>query len=332
MVQKVTMENGVLQLHLCSDNGEFRILHKPVHQSWLGPEGRLCSLILVSPEGQRVTSAVDHFDAVAVDEAEIRLIHSAPAQPAADGGLQVEFRLGLAQNGPVLELTYRVLNESHPWSVDSVCMLDDALPVFGQSDYAVLPIQQGMVVPVGTSFAYEAEKRAPLPVAKTSRAVGTYSGCGSWNMAMFALVQGDSTAVITWVDPSVEASLRGGTDSDQRSWIRSTVALTRGADSLSLHFLEQAGYVEVADYYRGLAQGRGVFVHLHDKIRQRPELAKSIGALRFTVAPKWGRSKGEGGPTSSPKASREWITRSLRLLRWPSTSSMTWASIEAWSM
>lgn len=294
MLDGAAIENSTLQISFHQDNGEFRILHKPTKQVWLGPKGRLCSMVLTTREGQRVTTAVDRFDKVVEEEAEIRLIHSPVVQLADGKSLHVEFKFALARGGHVLEMGYRVLTKDSRWSVDSVRIIDDALPISGQLDYAVLPVYQGMVVPVGSIFAYEAEERSLTPLAKTSRVVGTYSGEGKWNMSMFALVQGDSTVVITWNDPSVEASLRGGKGSDNSSQINSSVRLNRQADSLSLHFLEHAGYVEVAKYYRCVAKERGFFLPLKDKISRTPELAKNLGALRFTVAPKWGRGKGEG--------------------------------------
>ena len=145
----VLMENSSLQISLRQNHGEFQILHKPTRQVWLGPRGRLCSMVLTSREGKCVTTAADRFEKVVVEKTQIRLIHSPAEDLAAGEAWQVEFKLALAEGGHILELGHQVLKKDSNWSVDSVRMIDDALPISGQSDYAVLPVQQGVVVPVG---------------------------------------------------------------------------------------------------------------------------------------------------------------------------------------
>jgi hypothetical protein len=186
-----------------------------------------------------------------------------------------------------VEFSYQVSRRDPDWSIHSVQIVDEALAISGQGDYAILPVYQGAMVPVGSCFSYRAKDR--LPAIQTSDVVGTYPGVGLWNMAMFALVKGASTAVLTWEDPDVEPGVEG-----KEGEIRSTVVLNRQARSLKLHFLEDADYVKVAKYYRGVAQERGNFHTFKEKMRQTPSLAKNIGALRFTVVPKWGRGGGAG--------------------------------------
>jgi hypothetical protein len=289
----VVLENPSLQVSVRRDNGELQIHHKPTKEIWMGPRGRFCRVTLVPNDGRpksgydtdRAFLTVNQFQQIEVRDNKIRLTFSPYGYSTGSIDLRVEFRVSLSGNQ--VELGYRVIQQDPDWSIHSVQIVDEALPINGQEDYAIMPVYQGEIVPVGSCFSYRAKDR--LRGVRTSDVVGTYSGGGSWNMAMFALVKGSSTVVLTWKDPNVEPGLEG-----TAGQIRSTVVLNRQADSLCLHFMEAAGYVEVAKYYRGVAKKSGFYLTFEDKIRRTPDLEKNLGALRFTVAPKWGRGKGEG--------------------------------------
>lgn len=297
-----TAENERIRLTVNEESSELRILHKPAGRVWAGPSGRLCSITLEPADDRErsgfgtddVTFPVDAPEEVEALGNRIRLVY-APYHRINAGrtALQIEFTATLRGEADVV-LSYRVLQADPAWRVRSVAIVDDALPIAGDDDYAVLPVYQGEVVPVGSRFSYMPGDRSVS--TRTSEVIGTYSGVSTWNMAMFALVQGPSTAIITWDDPDVETGIRG--EQAGPGWqIRSTVVLNREADAVRLHFMQNAGYVDVAKYYRGVAKARGLFDTLAEKIERMPELEKNVGALRFTVGPKWGRSKGGGWVT-----------------------------------
>jgi hypothetical protein len=295
------VENDFVSLTLREENGEFRIMHKPSGQVWAGPAGRFCSITLDPTDGRhksgfgtdRAELEVDRPDGVEICRNGIRFVY-APYHRINTGktALRIEFTATLEGKADVV-LGYSVLREDPAWRVHSVTIVDDAMPIAGEAGYAVLPAHQGEVVPVGSHFSDLPGDRSVS--TRTSDVLGSYSGVGSWNMAMFALVNGPSTAVITWEDPDVEAGVRGEDTADGLGWqIRSTVILNREARQVRLHFMENAGYVDVAQYYRVVAKERGLFDTLAEKIARVPELERNIGALRFTVSPKWGRSAAAG--------------------------------------
>ena len=296
----LTVESERLRLAVRRANGEYQIHHKPTGRIWAGPTERVGSLTLGPNDGRcpsgydgdRWVSSLDHPQSAEIREDSVVLTF-VPTMQGSRRPLTLEVTLALVSDDD-LEWSYRTYDEDGAWSVHSVKLIDDALTIDGPEDYAVVPVYQGEVVPVGSSFSYLPEDRTIS--TRTSDAVGTYTGVSSWSMAMFALVKGASTAVITWADPSVEAGVVGGRDpAEDGGWqIRSRVNLRRAARSVRLHFMEDAGYVEVAQYYRQVAKTRGFFDTFRDKIRRAPDLEKNVGAVRFTVFPKWGRGRASG--------------------------------------
>ena len=324
----VAVENECLRLSVCKSNGAYEIVHKPTGRVWRGPSWRLCSVTLIPNDGRpysgydtdKAKLAANRFVKVAAETNAISLIFVPDGVATARTGHRIEFRLALV-DGADVELSYRLLEDDAAWSVHSVDILDDALALTDAGHYAVVPVYQGELVPVGGIFSYLPRDRQPT--LRTSDVVGTYGGVGQWNMAMLALVKGDSTAVVTWENPDVEAGICGRETaaalgsaqvmhsiddkiSGQRAagggrQITTTVTLNRRARSIRLHFLHNAGYVQVADYYRRIARERGFFVPFSEKMRRTAELKKNIGALRFTAAPMWGRNEGAGWLTAIPK-------------------------------
>ena len=300
----VSVENDVLRLTLSRETGEWQVHHKPTGQVWTGPSGKFCSVTLEPTDDRersgfgvdRVTLDANRPEQVEVLPDGVRFVYV--PYHRIDAG-RTDFRIELTatlEGDADLVLGYNVLEEDPRWSIHSVAIVDDALPITGQSDYAVIPAHQGEVVPVGSHFSYLPKDRSVS--TRTSDVIGTYSGVNTWSMAMFALAKGTSTAVVTWEDPDVETGIRGDDRADDGGWqIRSTVVLNRSADQVRLHFMKDAGYVQVAKYYRGVARERGLFDTLAEKIGRHPELEKNVGALRFTVGPKWGRSEGAGWVT-----------------------------------
>ena len=272
-----TVESDRLKLTVDRATGEWAIYHKSTGREWAGPDGRLCA-IEVEP----------------VNEGAIRLEY-VPYHRTNVGLTKMTIEFSLAVEGDNVVLGYKVTREDPGWTVHSVKIVEDALPITEDGAHAILPTFQGEVVPVGSHFSYLPEDRNIS--TRTSSVVGTYSGVGTWNMAMLALVGGSSTAVVHWESLNVEAGVRGDDKADGKWQIRTSVSLYREADSIRMHFMEDAGYVRVAKYYRGIAQQRGLFDTLADKIRRQPELEKNVGALRFTVALKWGRSESGGWAT-----------------------------------
>jgi hypothetical protein len=326
----VTVENACLRLTVRKDDGAYAIHHKQSGRTWHGPAGRFCSATLV-PNDDRPHSgydadvaklAVNRFEYVRADTSTISLLYVPAGIATARTNCRIEFRMALLGDAD-LELSYRVVEDDPDWLLSSVDIIDDALALTDPDGYAVLPVYQGEMVPVGGLFSYLPKDRQP--VLRTSAVAGTYPGVGQWNMAMLALVATDSTLVVTWDDPDIEAGICGrqtdaatgraqvmhtiddkiadrrGADGGRQ--ITSTVTLNREARSIRLHFMQDAGYVEVADYYRGVAAQRGLMLTLSEKIQRTPELVKNLGALRFTVAPMWGRSEGAGWLDTIPKGS-----------------------------
>ena len=324
----ITVENECLRLSVRKDNGTYEILHTPTGRVWRGPSGRFCSLTLVPHDSRphsgydmdRAKLAANRFVQVAAETNAISLIFVPDGISTAKTGCRLEFRLTLT-DGADVELSYRVLEDDPDWSVHSVDIIDDALALTGPGEYAVVPVYQGELVPVGGIFSYLPKDRQP--VLRTSDVVGTYGGVGQWNMAILALVKGASTAAVTWDDPDIEAGIcgretaaalgsaqvmhsvddkiAGKRAADSGRQITATITLHRRGRAVTVHFMQQAGYVEVADYYRRIADKRGLCVPLSEKIKRTPELEKNLGALRFTVAPMWGRSDGAGWLTTIPK-------------------------------
>ena len=299
----VSVETQRLRLTVRRDNGEYEIHHIPTCRVWSGPKGRLCSLTLAPNDGRlksgfdtdRAALRVDRFTSVEAKHRTIRLVYDGYHRIATGKTpMRIEFSLALDAEDDLL-FSYRTLVEDPHWSVHSVTILDDALPIADEGDYAVLPVHEGEVVPVGSHFSYLPGDRAIS--TRTSDVVGTYTGTGSWSMAMFALVKGSSTAVITWDDPSVEAGVSGRNGVGSQMQIIASVVLNRQAKAVRLHFMTDAGYVEVAKYYREIARQRGFLVPFAEKMKRTPWLEKNIGALRFSVAPKWGHSQGAGWVT-----------------------------------
>ena len=324
----VTVENQSLRLSVRKDNGAYEVLHKPAGRTWRGPSGRLGSLTLV-PNDNRPDSGYDadvakvpvnRFVNVTADGNAVTLLFAPAGIATAPTACRIEFRLELVADAD-LEFSYRIVTDDPDWLMGPVDILDDALPLTETGGYAVVPVYQGELVPVGGLFSYLPRDRQPI--LRTSDVAGTYPGVGQWNMAMLALVAGTSTVVMTWDDPDVEAGIcgretaaavgsaqvahtiddriAGQRAADSGRQITATVTLNRRARSVRLHFRPNAGYVEVADYYRDVAAARGLFVPLADKIERTPELAKNLGALRFTVSPMWGRSEGAGWLDTIPK-------------------------------
>ena len=294
------VENGGLRLAVRRETGEYQVFHKPTGRVWSGPAGRLCSVTLTLNDGrapsgfdlERWFAPVDLIESVDVEKDALKMTAVVgDRRSGTKTSLKVEFTLALLSQDDV-ELSYKVLQEDPRRTVHSVEIVDDALPITGADDHAILPVFQGQVVPVGKRFSYLPKDRQVS--VRTSDVMGTYTGVGTWNMAMFALVKGSSTAVITWDHPSVECGAVGEVSSEGSWEIRSTVSLARGATTVRLHFMVDAGYVQVAGYYRRIAQARGFFDTLKGKIRRTPEVEKNVGALRFTVCGKWGRSESAG--------------------------------------
>ncbi len=295
----VSVENEALRITVRRDSGEYEILHRPTGRTWMGPSGRLCSLRLIPEDGRaksgyetdRVNLVAKEFEQIAAGQSSIKAVYVPERRAVRDTTLRLEFSLTLLGTDCV-ELGYSVLAEDPSWSIHSVRIVDDALAIADAGDYAIIPVYQGEAIPVGSRFSYQPEDRKPTVL--TSDVVGTYPGMSIWNMALFALVKGNSTALVTWDDPSAEPGLSGRDDGDGGPEITSTVILHCRANAVRVHFLEGAGYVETANYYREIAKGRGFFVPLEERMKERPMLEKNIGALRFTVAPKWAREKGSG--------------------------------------
>ena len=296
----VSVENEGLRLAVRRESGEYQVLHKPTGRVWSGPAGRLCSMTILQNDGReasgydmdRWVAAVDLMESVDVDGDAVRLTCVMGGRDAgARTSLTVEFTLALLSSDDV-KLSYRVLRQDPRFTVHSVAIVDDALPIADEGDHAILPAYQGEVVPVGARFSYLPEDRRIS--IRTSDVVGTYTGVGTWNMAMFALVKGASTAVISWDDPSVESGAVGEESLEEGWEIRSTVVLAREARSVRLHFMHEAGYVQVAGYWREIAKQRGFFHTFQEKIDRAPDVEKNVGALRFTVCGKWGRSETAG--------------------------------------
>ena len=296
----VSVENEGLKLTVSTSDGEYQILHKPTGRVWSGPEGRFCSLTLIPNDGRstsgydtdRWVASVDRLESVEARHDSISLAF-VPRNGGRTAGIEIAFTLALLSEED-LEFSYRVLREDPAWTLHSVKVVEDALAIDGAEDYAIVPVFQGEVVPVGSRFSLLPEDRKIT--TRTSDVVGTYTGVGTWSMAMFALVKGTSAVVVTWDDPSVEAGVVGDRepDSDGSCRIRSTVTLNRQARSVMLHFMPNAGYVEVSGYYRGIAKNRGLFDPFSQKMKRAPDLEKNVGALRFTAFPKWGRSETAG--------------------------------------
>ena len=297
-----TVASDRLKLTVDRTNGEWAIYHRTIGGRWSGPAGRLCS-IEIEPVNDELRSGfgtrhteivVDRFEDVRVDGGVIRLEY-VPYHRSEVGLTKMTIEFSLAVESDDVVLGYEVTREDPGWTVHSVKIVDDALPITKDGAHAILPAFQGEVVPVGSHFSYLPRDRNVS--TRTSNVVGTYSGAIEWNMAMFALVGGSSTAVVHWDSPNVEAGVRGDDQADGKWQIRASVSLYREADSIRLHFMEDAGYVRVAKYYREITRQRWLFDTLADKIARRPELEKNVGALRFTVAPKWGRSESGGWAT-----------------------------------
>ena len=296
------MENARLRLTVDRTTGQWAIHHKSTGREWAGPAGRLCAIEL-EPVREEPRSGfatrhteilVDRFESVSADRETVTLEY-VPYHRSEVGLTAMTIEFTLAVKGDNAVLGYKVTREDPGWTVHSVKIVDDALPITEEGAHAILPVFQGEVVPVGTRFSYLPKDRN-IP-NRTSSVMGTYSGVGSWNMAMFALVGGASTVVVHWDSPNVEAGVRGDDKADGDWQVRTSVSLYREANAVTFHFMKGAGYVQVAKYYRGVAKQRGLFDTLSDKIGRRPELAKNVGALRFTVAPKWGRTESGGWAT-----------------------------------
>ena len=319
----VIVENERLRLSVRKDSGQWCVLHKATGRQWDGPSKRLCSMTIWPNDGRPVsgfdTDSVTmpinrYFDSVEADDQSVKALFSRPeSYNVGQPEFCIEFSLSLVGEDNV-ELSYRVVKDDPAWRVHSVAIIDDCLCIFDRGDYAVLPVYQGEMIPVGSSFSYLPEDR-PVCV-RTSDVIGTYPGVGKWNMAMLGLVKGDSTVVCTWDDPDVEPGIVGrptvqdaaapqvmhsmNTDIGRVEAqsvdheITTTIVLNRQAKSLRLHFMQEADHVGMAKYYRRVVMDRGNFVTLKDKIRSSPEAAKNVGAMRFTVAPMWGRSTGAG--------------------------------------
>ena len=324
----VSIENEKLELSLRRDTGEYRIVHKPTGKVWSGPQGRLCSMTL-RPNDARPKSGYDRDSAtlrvnqladVICQDQKLTAVYVPDNISTARTEHRIEFALTLVGPSEV-ELSYRVVQDDPAWLIHSVDMIDDALAISSAGDYAILPVYQGEIIAVGKLFSYLPGDRDA--VMRTSEVLGTYPGGGQWNMAMFALVQGDSTALITWDNPDIEPGICGrevaaATDRPQQvnvvddtiapgasdvggRQITATVRFYRRASSLRIRFLQDAGYAAMADEYRKIGKQRGFFVSLKDKIARTPEIKKNIGALRFTVSPMWGRSEVGGWLTTIPK-------------------------------
>ena len=316
------VENERLRLSVRKDNGRWSVLHKATGRQWDGPVGRLCSMTIWPNDGRPVsgfdadsiTMPINRwFDSVEADGQSVRALFSRPeGYNIGQTMFRVEFSLSLV--GDDVELSYRVVEDDPAWRIHSVAMIDDCLRISDRGDYAVLPVYQGEMIPVGSTFSYLPKDWAVC--VRTSDVIGTYPGVGKWNMAMLGLVKGNSTVVCTWDDPDVEPGIVGRPAAQDTAapqvmhsmnadigrieaeaaehMITTTVVLNRQARSLRLHFMQEADHVGMAKYYRGVVMDRGNFVTLKDKIRSSPEVAKNVGALRFTVAPMWGRSTGAG--------------------------------------
>ncbi len=314
------LENDHLQLSVDGRTGEYSILHKPSGDLWCGPAGRLGAITL-KPNDDRAQSGFDRdqarllvnrFTQIACDQSAIVACYTPAGIATAETDHQIEFRLTLCAEAQI-EMSYRVLRDDPAWRIHSVDMIDDALAICGGGDYAIAPVYQGEKIAVGRVFSYLPKDREPA--IRTSDVAGTYTGIGQWNMAMLALVMRGSAAVVSWDDPDVEAGLCGrqiaaavgapqvmhSVDQDIKAktddtgrQITATVSLCRAARSLRIDFLHHAGYVQIAEHYRRTARRRGLFVTLKQKVSRSSEVAKNIGALRFTVAPLWGRSAGAG--------------------------------------
>lgn len=328
----LSIENQHVCFSLRKDTGAYEIYHKPAQQVWAGPATYFCSLGIL-PQDSRSKSGYDKdFTAVKVNKLERAEIKadSVRFRYTVDGGystgktsLILEFTVSLTSDTSDVVMQYRIVQNDPDWYLDSVDIVDQALTLDREGDYAVLPVQQGQLVQVGSIFSYFVKER--IPSIRTSKVLGTYTGTGSWNMAMFGLVKDNSTVVLTWDHPSVEPGLCGRekTDNAQKEsnfpWeifkgadqeqvkashhqphqlrgreICSTVTLRRDAKRIRLHFIENGDYMKVAKYYRMIAQKNGYYLSFKQKLKRNPELVKNMGALRFTVAPKWGRSKEAG--------------------------------------
>jgi len=320
---EISVESASLRLSVRKDNGQWRILQKPTGRQWRGPAGRLCSMTLWPNDGRPVSGFdVDfvrqpvggHFESVEADGRTVRAVYARPkSYNIGQTDFRIAFTLSLVGEDDV-ELAYRVLEDDPRWEIRSVTIIDDALAITDPGDYAVLPVFQGEMVPVGSLFSWLPKDWSIC--VKTSDVVGTYPGIGRWNMMMFGLVGGDSTLVCTWDDPDIEPGVVGRETGAERApqimhvidsragaaarpaetgrEIAATVVLNRQARSVRLHFMAKAGYVAVAKYYREVARARGNFFTLREKMASSPEVEKNPGALRLSVAPMWGRSEGAG--------------------------------------
>ena len=156
----VSVESDALKVSLDESDGHFQVYHKATGMTWSGPDGRLCSIRLQTahsgpPSGYDQENLwtdlpVSPVQDVVARQDRITCVYRAYHRiNTGRTSLRVEFSLTLEGADDVV-LAHRVLEEDPDWTVHSVAIVDDALPITGEESYAVLPTHQGEVVPVGS--------------------------------------------------------------------------------------------------------------------------------------------------------------------------------------
>ncbi len=145
--------------------------------------------------------------------------------------------------------------------IQEVQLLREALPVGpGPANYYAVPNRMGVLAVAGPGrpFSYR------LPAYQTW-------GPG-YSMAMFGAVKNGSALLVTWDAPYGELMVSG----PER--LAMGIGLRHSARRIRLQPLGRGGYVEIAKAYRPLARERGLLKTMAERLKEKPELEKLIGA------------------------------------------------------
>lgn len=200
--------------------------------------------------------------------------------PGRQIGATVQFRLRAPESRPNAELflmleplptgaiRFTFTADDLP-ELERVAMLEDVFTVTGNG-YVLLPTRQGLLIPANSGKAF-------------TQGFDTYAyeGC---HMAMFGVVQGDATVLVTWDDPYTEAVVRSAVPEDaSKQTVTITPRLRKSAKSFTVHFPGKGDYNTIALAYREIAKQKGLLVTWDQKLKDRPQAAKLFGATNFKL-------------------------------------------------
>lgn len=261
--EELSIEDENLKFEI-SEDGSWEIFHKDVSKVWKSGSAKFGRISLYNSEtGETISKTANNFENIETTENSIIFTYV----PMTD--VRITFKVELVGDGTIrFSYSPEILNPK--WSVKSVGILDEALTISGDNDYAVVPAGFGVVLPAST---------APF----TLQTDQTYDNARIWNMALLGLVDDNSAVALTW--NNIETGVRVvGTGTT----IKSTIVLNKDARDVKLHFIANGDYVDIAKYYRGVAKERGLFITLKEKAQKYPNINKLAGAVSFETVLKLG--------------------------------------------